>query len=275
MTTLVCTGFSPAGYFEYGRRFLETFWQYWPERVGLAVYTEEAVLVPRGECRSLWDCDGARAFYERHKDNPERCGRAPIPGWRPKDRGVGYAWRYDAVKFFRQCLIPEQAAAGLADGDCLAWLDGDVVTFATVPETLVEDMLGPSDKGADLVYLGRGAYHSEIGFWALRLNGRTRRFLAQLGELWRSDKLFALGEHHSAFAFDYCRKAAQRRGLIARNLTPSAAAAGHVWFQTELGRYTDHLKGAKRKQLGYSPEHPLKWWAWPEHTPGRLIEAAE
>jgi hypothetical protein len=251
----VCTGFSPAGYAAYGARFLDSFARWWPPQTGLAVYTEEPVAMARGDGRSLWEVPGARAFWERHKDDPRRRGMEPIREWRAKDRRAGYAWRFDVVRFFKQCLIPAHAAQALPDGAALAWLDADVVTFAPVSPALIDQLLG----GADLVYLGREAYHSEIGFWAVRLNSRSRQFLAHLARLYRSDGILALPEHHSAFAFDHCRRSAQqRKGLVAVDLTPGGR--GHVWTQSPLACCLDHLKGERRKQLGYSPEHPLRWW---------------
>jgi len=245
---MVVTGFSPAGAAAYGLRFLETFDRCWPAEIGLAAYTEEAVAMPRGECRSLWDCCGATTFFERHRRNPAHCGKSPVAGWRTKDRQAGYSWRFDAVRFFRQCLIPHAAGAMLPDGEVLAWLDADVVTFAPVAQGFVEGLIGD----ADLVYLGRAPYHSEIGFWAVRLNPLTRRFLGALAGLYRSDGIFGLAQWHSAFAFDHCRAEAERQGLLAKNLTPGGN--GHVWVQSPLAACLDHLKGGRRKALGYSPE---------------------
>jgi hypothetical protein len=255
--TLVCTGFAPSGYEQYGRRFLETFALHWPESVDLATYTEEWVLVPRGDCRSLWDCDGARAFYDRHRKDSRRTGRTPIHGWRMKDRRVGYSWRFDVVRFFKQCVIPANAMSGLRNGELLVWLDADVVTFAPVPPGLLEQMLGD----ADLAYLGRAPYHSEIGFWIVRANERSRWFVNELARLFVSDEVLVLSQHHSAFAFDYCRLLAERVcELKTVNLTEKDGHAGHVWFSMPLGQYTDHLKGPQRKVLGHSPENPSKWW---------------
>lgn len=245
----VCSGFHPAGFQQYGKRFLETFHRHWPAEVGLVVYTEEPVKVPRGECRSLWQCAGARDFYEQHKGVAEHCGRKPRQGWREKDKLRGYCYRFDSVKFFKQLMIPEAAAQGLPDDSLLVWLDADVFTFADVPASLVPDMLGD----ADVCYLGRPGTHSEIGFWAVRLNDRTRRFLYGLAEIYRSGAVFALPEWHSAYVFDHVRKQDERYGLTGRNITPNGRR--HVWFQSPLAKYADHVKGETRKQLGFSPVH--------------------
>lgn len=241
----VCSGFSETGYKEYGEQFLETFHRYWPRTVELVVFTEAYVEMPRGSCRSLWECRGAAQFIARHRENPERCGTKQHAKWKPRYIGRPYNFRFDAVKFSKQCFIPEAAAEGMEDGDILVWLDADVVTFANVPDGVVESLLGD----ADIVFLGRQGTHSEIGFWAVRLNYRTREFLAMFADTWRSDKVFELDEWHSAFVFDWCRR---HTSMIQLNMTPQGR--GHVFTESPLQFWLDHLKGDRRKQLGVSPE---------------------
>lgn len=240
----VCSGFSPSGYEQYGKRFLDTFHKFWPADVDLKVYTEQPVEMPRGHCRSLWDCGGVGDFIARHKDNLERNGRMPNKHWRPRHIKGGYNFRFDAVKFCRQCFIPRHAASDLVDGDVLVWLDADVVTLCTVPKDFIIDLM----RGEEIAFLGRIGTHSEIGFWCVRINDRTRSFIDTFAETWASDEVFHLPEWHSAFVFDYCRKAANLRE---RHLTPNGR--GHVWMQSPLAKYTDHCKG-ERKALGFSPE---------------------
>ena len=251
MQLTVCTGFSPGGYGEYGRQFLARFDAFWPHDTGLVYYTEQAVAAPRGECRDLWACDGARQFMARHGDRPEARGLKPVPGWRPKDRDRGYSYRFDAVKFFKQMLIPHDAAQRLPDGAILCWLDADVMTLSRVPDGFIAALVG----GAQMVYLGRDGYHSEIGFWAVRLDPQTRAALRGMADLYAGDGIFELPEWHSAFAFDFQRKKFAAAGGTVTNLTPGGR--GHVWFASPLAKYTDHLKGG-RKSLGRSPERDRK-----------------
>lgn len=252
-TVTVCTGFGPAGYAQYGAPALESFDQFWPKDVRLVAYTEMDVPMPRGTTASLWDCNGATAFYDRHKDNPVSCGRAAPPGgrWSPKEYSKNYGWRWDALKWFRQCMIPEHASLALPDNDILVWLDGDVISYDAVPQDFVERLLGD----ADLIYLGRPNYGSEIGFYAMRLNPRVRQFLGSFAGAYRSDRVFTLREWHSAFVFDWVRREEESHGLRTRNMTPRGR--GHVWFQSELGTCLDHLKGARKGELR-SPERPRK-----------------
>lgn len=244
MTTVV-SGFSPAGRIEYGEKFLETFDRFWPRSVRLLCFVEEPTSIPRGGERSLWSCPGVKEFIERHQWNPKYTGKEPLPSWRPKHRDHGYSYRHDAVKFCRQCFIPETAASELSDDEILVWLDGDVTTHQIVSEGFVEKLIGNSD----ICYLGRRGFHSELGFWAIRLNNRTRMFLKYLAALWRTDGIFRLQEWHSAFAFDYTRNLFQvgEVRIEARNLTPNGRGA--VWQQSPLAQFTDHLKGRRKHEL--------------------------
>lgn len=259
--TTVCSGFSPAGYVEYGRNFLDTFDRFWPKSVKLMCYVEtrgEEIPMPRGSYRSLWNCPGAAEFISKHKNNRAANGREPNTYWREKHIRAGYHFGYDAVKFCRQCFIPEEAATWLPDGELLAWSDADVLTLRPVPEDFVERLLGDGD----ICYLGREGTHPEIGFWAVRLNRRTRNFLIHFANMFRCppgsnvEEVFRLEAWHSAFVFDYVLKKHVAAGeLVPVNLSPKGVVGNkHVWHQTELGRYLDHLKGDSRKRMGRSPE---------------------
>jgi hypothetical protein len=240
----VCTGFSPKGFEEYGKRFLDSFAKHWPSDVELNVYVEEIIKCPRGRVISLFECGGVGDFIKRHRDDPEKNGRLPNDKWKERHKRGGYNFRFDAVKFCRQCFIPRQSVRYMADGDVMIWLDADVVTFDTPPKDFGKTLIGD----ADIAFLGRTGMHSEIGYWSIRVNERTRRFVNRLASIWETDEVFSLPEWHSAFVFDHVRSEMR---LIENNLTPGGR--GHVWFQSPLGKYTDHCKGA-RKAAGISPE---------------------
>lgn len=250
MTTVV-TGWTGRGYDALGEQFGRTFEEYWPSSVPLWCYGDDSPLHTMFtghheiHLRPLWECAGLADFIARHKDNPEAHGRgSPRPGWREKDRRIGYSWRFDAAKFALQLFVPEAAAKHLPDGEILVWFDADVLTHRDVPEGFIEGLIGDND----ICYLGREPKHSEIGFWAVRLSPLTRAFLSKMPSLYRSDMVFQLREWHSAFVFDAARAMIPMKE---RNLTPGGS--GHVWHRSPLGRYLDHLKG-DRKALGRSPE---------------------
>lgn len=203
--------------------------------------------MPRGAERSLWDCRGVREFIKANghiaahngKRDHEAVPAERMPSrWREKEWREGYTFRFDAVKFCRQLFIPEHAATDMADGEILVWLDGDVETVKAVPEGFVEALVGTAD-GA---FLGRMGTHSEIGFWAVRLNRLTRRMLSDIANMYRDGTVFSLPETHSAFVWDFVRQTLPAINM--KNLTPRGK--GHVWPTTELAAYTRHDKGNRK-----------------------------
>lgn len=234
----VCSGFSPSGSVQYGQRFLASFDKNWPSAVELQVYVEEPLDMPRNACRSLWQVPGAFEFNHRHQDNLAARGKTAQPCWKSKEVAEGYSFRTDAYKFWKQIVIPQQAAVGLPDGAMLIWLDADVETIRPVTAQFFEELM----NGSELCYLGRSNAHSEIGFWAVRMNPMTRRFLAEIAEVYTSDQVFTLREWHSAFVWDYVRT---RFSFNERNITPPGMR-GHVWPYTPLARFTRHDKGPRK-----------------------------
>lgn len=249
----ICTGMWGTAWERYGQRFFETFDAMWPAEVALHVWSDRPLPI-ESAARSVRNMrlgltDGWTSFMERHRGDAEKNGRAPNARWKPSERQRGYTFRYDALRFAGQAFAPEASSFTMDDGEVLAWLDADMVTFSPPPPAWIESLIGDRD-GA---FLGRGAKHSEIGFWAVRLDVDTRRLLCDFANLYRSDKLFGLGQWHSAFAWDHVRKALTFEGIIdLRDLTPGGR--GHVWFQSPLRAHLDHLKGEVRKSAGRSAE---------------------
>ena len=238
MMIRVCSGFSPSGRIQYGERFLRSFDRYWPRDVELQVYVEEPMPMPRDAYRDLFSIPGAAEFHERHRDNLEAQGRAPLAAWKRKEHAARYSFRFDAYKFWKQILIPQAAAEGLDDGDILIWLDADVETIARISKLDIVDLMGD----AEVAFLCREPKHSEIGFWAVRIGDKTRRFLADMAEYFTSDRVFELGEWHSAYVWDCARVPLNMRekSLCRRG------AHGHVWPNTPLAKWMRHDKGRRK-----------------------------
>lgn len=249
-TVTIVSGFSPAGYREYGMAFLETFAKRWPTDVKIVVYTEEAVgkrMPERIEERSLWLCDGVKEFIDRHPE-PVYHGKARTPGWNKKDDRAEYSFRYDVVRFCRQLFIPEHAAGQLPDGAIMVWFDADCIAFEDVPSGAVERLIGDHD----LITMGRDGSSTELGFWAMRLGKQTRHLLRDIVDSYRTGSFQCLHEWHSGWIFDHWVDHYRMNGLIKhKSLT---GGHGHIWFTCEIGKWIDHLKGPRRKQIGFSPE---------------------
>lgn len=233
---MVCSGFSPRGQVQYGNNFLLSFSRYAAPDIKLGVWVEEPIKHPAN--RDLFAIPGAREFYDKHVHNPEANGRVPRDRWKSSERLKGYSFRTDSFKFFKQILIPGAAAQECADGDVLVWFDADVQFHHKFSAGTIEDLLGD----ADVAFLGRGPYHSEIGFWAVRLNDVTRSFLVAIADVYTSGEVFNLRETHSAYVWDHVRKG---MAMSERNLC-SEGARGHVFPITPLAKFCMHNKGLRK-----------------------------
>jgi hypothetical protein len=249
MSLTICTGWSPAGYVEYGRRFAESFAKHWPPSVNLVVYGEQPCALPRGEFRLLSSIPGCVDFILKHRRTRVYNGLVPMATWKQREFSEGYSYRYDAVKFCRQGFIPLDAMMRTND-DFVCWLDGDVVTFRDVPEGFIEGLM---PKGGEVAYLGREPKHPDIAFQLYRVGGDASYGTAyRFREFYTTDTVFDLPEWHSAYVWK--ESARVFKGPKLCDLTPGGS--GHVWFQSPLGDYLDHLKGA-RKERGRSKERKL------------------
>lgn len=251
-TLTVCTGWSAAGYRLYGRRFVEGFNRFWPATVDLVAYVEEPCDMGRHSYRLLSEIPGCMEFLDRHRGKPMPNGRLQTASWKENARSLGYNWRFDAWKFSRQGFIPWHAAQR-AMTPLLCWLDGDVVTTAAVADQTIEKML-PADKA--IAYLGREPKHPDIAFQLYRIIGRGGAFaqavLHRFSQLYASDAVFELPEWHSAYVWKHVvDRTDPGPGATppVYNLTPGGH--GHVWQQSPLRAFSDHLKGNRK---GY--EHP-------------------
>lgn len=246
----VLTSFSARGYVEYGARFLETFRQHWPEEVRLLVYHEGQPEL--GGYDLLTDVQSCIEFVRRHRDNLVTQGRmkAEIHHWKKECLQAGYNFRFDAYKFGRKVLAIEHASKVVRAGR-LFWVDADVVTFDRVTIEFLERQL---PDGVCTSYLGRSkGYHSECGFVGYNLNQpRCHDFINVFASLYRNDTFMKLAEWHDSWVYDWVRT---QTGVPTLNLSPPSAS-GHVFIQSELGKYMDHLKG-DRKQVGRS--YPLNY----------------
>lgn len=266
MSLTVCTGWSVSGWYKYGRTFLETFGKFWPADVQLHVCGEvEALEVTAAHAQKLV---AARALpqivratmldaipgctdFMRRFDFPIYHGllrSSPDHNWKQRAIDAGYNWRYDLVKFCRQGFIP-WFVAQRSSTDFLVWLDGDVVTHAPIPSSDVITSLLPPGKA--IAYLGREPKHPDIAFQLYDLRSElARSFLEEFSRTYSTGEVVRFKEWHSAYVWHVLAKTPPRATWL-HNITPGGR--GHVWHQSPLRQWTDHLKG-ERKDRGRSPE---------------------
>ena len=256
------------GYESYGRRMVESFDAHWPADVPLYVYAEGFTPDAGGRvvARDLLACSpGLIAFKGRHANNPAAHGRLAQKRWkltvkwhkakvrlRRVDWGLGFEW--EAVRFSHKSFSIFHAAQHCSS-DVLFWIDADVFVFADVPRAFLE-LLMPAD--CLVSYLGRPKL-SECGFVGYNLrHPAIRPFLADFEALYTRDTLFSLRRGtDDGHAFDVLRRRYERRGCRTHDIAAGAGReGGHVFVNSVLGRYMDHLKG-DRKAAGSSAASDL------------------
>ncbi len=263
MTVTVVTGFSPKGLEEYGWNFIKGFCAYWPVEVNLVMYLEshkpDIRFSPidrfvngkrrKVDLKMMYEVEGCVEFIERHWEDPKANGTDVQPNWKEREREEGYNFKWDAVKWCRMAMFTGDASLHIDQNkDILVWLDGDVMTRRAIPQGFVEGLVG----NYDVTYLGREPKHPDTAFVAFQsLNGL--RIARLWGAMYHEDAVFRLPETHSAYVFKHCMNDyATNFPTLLQNLTPKGR--GHVWYQSPLADYMDHLKGQKRKKRGRSKE---------------------
>lgn len=233
----VVTSFSYEGYQLYGRRFLETFLQFWPKNIRFLLYHEGGFDFGLDLLKESPACAD---FLSRHENDLVSKGRmVNMPGkWKVRDIEKGYNFRYDAFKFARKVFAIEAAAKRLKQG-LLFWLDADIFTHKPLSFTFLESLLPSS---IDVCFLGRELKHSECGFVGYALDHvEVKNMIHYFAELYATDQVFTLQEWHDSYVFDICRLQFHLRG---NNL--SRLDRGNVFDTSCLGEYMRHLKGNRK-----------------------------
>lgn len=250
MRYTVVTSFSNEGFHKYGRRFIETFEQFWPPEVSLIVYHEgldDPILDKHYSVNLIKDVKNCYTFLGDHFEDPLLNGAAvnlPLP-WKPKCIDEGYNYRFDMVKFSRKIFAIEDAVSVCKTGK-LFWVDADVLTFAEVSLKLLRSLLPNS---AALSFLSRPGSYSECGFVGYNLDHPAcLPFVNEFAGVYKDiDKAKSFTEWHDSYIFDKVRESKNIPGHV----IPSATDRGHVFVNSVLGTVMDHLKG-DRKEAGKS-----------------------
>ena len=226
---LVITSFSQALYEKYAYRVIDTF-ENWPEEAKLIVYSEDMTGedTDRIEWRPL-DFPDLRSFQMACEPTED--------------------YRYDAARFSNK--VWAMVEGSMNESGLVFWLDADCVTFRKPSSEFLRRLIPPQ------YYLGsfQRAHYVETGFWGVRAdNEHHKDFMAAFKDVFLSGRIFKLPQWHDCFALDYCRELFADQ-VKAVDLTKTLNGRGnHPQATSELGRFIDHCKGA-RKELGVSPEN--------------------
>ena len=260
----VITTFPPNRWEAYAKRMLESFIANWPNDVKLYVYYEKKlpeIINSKIEYINLEEVNpGLVKFKERHKNDPVANGdlqeipngvrRRPEAGKNDKGKG-SFLW--DAVRFAHKTYCVYHAIKNI-NTDVILWLDADTYTFKSISKEFVLNLI-PENKLVN--YLGRGDKFPECGWVSYnKQHPQITEFINAWIELYEKDTLFKHLEWHDSYVFwQVLKQIAPDQGA---DIGKGAGARGHhIFVNSVLGEYIDHLKG-KRKIKGKSSKTDLR-----------------
>lgn len=239
----VVTSFSPKGYEDYGKNFIETFQKL--NNIPLIVYYEDEQGCPPGpEWRRLRSC----SQFEYMTDFGNLPAAHGIVGKR-NDKYVA-DYRLTCTRFAKKVF-----ALTDYDKDCdwWVWVDADVEHNKRLDEEFWKKVC----PGKALIsYLGRKDWdHSECGFVAYRVSHPVpRAFLKEFRRMYVSGEVFSLPQWHDSFVFDWARKAKFYAWQKYFHNISEGVSGNHVWPKTVLGEYMDHAKGLRKRGVKYDED---------------------
>lgn len=260
MKYTIVTTFNQDGLNLYGQTMIDTFEKYWPDDVTLKVYAEDCCPKTTKDNVEIIDLNETVpelvAFKAKHKDNPMANGLLTNAGTAPPKGPHNFKW--DAVRFSHKVYAITHAGLN-CDSDWIIWLDADTKTFAPLTLDVLEELC-PVDYCAS--YLGRpGNYHSECGWVAYNCNHPFhKKFMQKFRNIYESGEFLKLKESHDSFVFDHVRLIAEAKGVQFFNLNPTPDVkfpGGHVFINSTLGRYMDHMKGNRKLHGTSGPKNQV------------------
>jgi len=240
----VVTSMNQSYYDNIGHKMLLSYIHSWPEDVKLRIYTEDNLVIPNSLHYKKYDLVHLEPelikFVNRNKDRKDQQN--------PKELHLG------AVRFsYKTFSIINACTTSLAD--YVIWLDADTFTHTPPTHEFLESLVKPE---AYLTYLGRENNYSECGFVIYNVNHECNSsFMESWKKLYTTDNVFRLPQWHDSYVFDSLRKSFEDFHEIANfNLSPWGKDYDHVFINSVLGEYMDHMKG-DRKYEGKSKKSDL------------------
>jgi len=255
----VVTTFHPEGLSLYGQRFIDSFSSNVDKQIELIVYAEncepknpdpsQIKIIPQTEVVKLTN------FKNKWKDIPKANGKCPWPEKRPRDYHKEFKW--DAVRFANKVYAVFHAVETL-DTDWVVWMDADTYVHSLITHEEFKNLL-PDNKWITYVGRGKGVQTwPECGFYGLNIKNETcKKFIKEFERVYEDadNGIFKLAEWHDSFVFgDILKKLIPidknyldySEGLY--NRTAKTGGGGHPLINSILGKWFDHMKGARKKQ---------------------------
>ena len=253
------TTFHKPGLELYGQRFIDSFARNVDKRIKLLVYAENCEPInPDQEQITIIDAkqlDKLNQFKARWGNVPKANGKCPFPEKRPRDYHKEFKW--DAVRFANKVYAVFDAVERTKN-DWTVWMDADTYVHSPISFEQFEELL-PNDKWITFVGRGKGSQTwPECGFYGLNIKNETcKKFLKEFERMYEEadNGIFKLIEWHDSYVFgDVLNKLKPvdrnyldyAEGIF--NQTAKTGGGGHPLINSILGKYFDHMKGARKKQ---------------------------
>jgi len=271
-TLSVFSTWHPSGYEKYGKLFVQGYTTNWPKEVPLTIYAEGHT--PDTDNPNITVLDQAstlpdlKAWQLRHKNNKH------AHGWNKDLSKKSFLW--DASRFANKVFALWHFANN-CNTDIFIWCDGDVRTHTPITLEFLHS-IAPSENQL-ATYLGRKTW-PECGWMMFnRKHPKFAEFIEQWRWIYESDDIFEHAESHDSFIFGELVEDFKSMGVEFNDLGGSDQG-GHIFINSVLGRYMDHLKGF-RKEVGKSLasditgnfEHKgVDWWQDVRHVTKQQIQ---
>jgi len=272
------TSYKPGCWDQYAKKGIEAMAEHLPKEIDLVVYAEE----PKPNCnyeRIQWiDLNNAEPelvkFKTRHKNDPVANGKlGNVEGGvrrLPELQKLGgldknkESFLWDAVRFANKVFCVINGVRNSADYDYVVWLDADTNIFRPMPLNFLTELL-PQDTM--VTYLGRenpslndGGKYPECGFVGYNLkHPEIQNFITEWERLYTDDTVFEILEWHDSYVFWHLsKKFRTEKQILVNDIGKWVGVKGHhVFVNSVLGQYIDHMKG-DRKFKGSSSKKDLK-----------------
>lgn len=232
----VITSFNWAGYQRYGKRFVDTWREFWSPLVPLTIYYEgEEFDAHEFEPGISWAPIEEVEFLQDYMDSL----RFPIMHGIVGDK---YDINFDA-RMARKAFM--QVHAGRKYGGKVFWIDADSVTTKHVPEAFLDQCL-PDD--AFCCFLGRdGWYYTESGFLGFNTNHeKWPAFFRNYLQVFITGTIFTQQGWHDCFGFDAIRHIMGNGEEFVNLAKEVPHGTMHPFQNCAPGEYMMHLKGPRK-----------------------------
>jgi hypothetical protein len=257
---VVLTTFHKEGLDLYGQRFLNSFAERVDKRVKLLVYAEDCVVQnPDPSQITVYDAKlelpKLNAFKDKWKHDPRANGIPPdeIKARRPRDHHKKFKW--DAIRFANKTYAVYDACEKHKD-KWVVWMDADTFVHSDWSYEDFKNLL-PDNKW--ITYVGRGKGSQtwpECGFYGLNMKDVIcQDFIKEFERVYEDAEngIFKLEEWHDSYVFggilnsmkEYYPQVLDYSAEMYVK-TAKTGGGGHPLINSELGKWIDHMKGARK-----------------------------